>query len=360
MIDGHGIPVRLLFVRSLRGRDPETFLLEGLGYKDPALVRKSNSSVFFSRKPNGQIPVLCFHRIGTDALYELTIARVHHLMATLVRDGYFPISDRAFAQGDFSSVPSGMRPVVLGADDAGATQLLWDDKTLSAYENGGSPQKLTLDPNCLASIFTRYFPPSEGHYNFTFYVSFDAVPFRQLAGQRNRGFPYENMPVIGDKLKFVYDHFFLGHHSLTHTYRKKISPNEFFAEIKETNRIVSDYLGQRVKLPTLAYPYGSGSFTPEEQRIWKRAIEAGRFPEIAYDLNGQFSDPPWSDSFVSWNIARFSVENSSFDLLINKLSSERTYQSQRTFLIRSEKKDLDLDRYGLELGRGDTVYVFIP
>jgi len=359
-MDEDGTPSRLVFVRALRGRNPETFLMESLGYENPVLVKKSESSIFFQRKQNGQIPVLCFHRIGEDDSYELTIERVHHLMAILVRYGYFPISDRAFASGDFSSVPSGMRPVVMGADDAGATQLLWDEKTLAYYQLNQVPDRWSLDPNCLAAIFTRYFSSSDGHYNLTFYISFDAVPFRQLAGQRNRGFPYENMPVVGDKLRYAYRQFFLGHHSLSHTFRKKLTPEEFFAEIRETDRIVSNYLGEVVHMPTLAYPYGSGGFTPEEERIWKRAVDSGRFPSTAFDLNGSFSPLPWSDSFVSWNIPRFSVENSSFDLLIRKLSSNQTYESKRTILIRSEDKNIDLEKYQLELGGGDTVYVFIP
>lgn len=359
-MDEDGSPVRLIFVRSLKGHDPEAFLRESLGYENTGTARNGDASILFTRKSRGSIPVLCFHRIGDDDSYEISISRVHHLMATLVRYGYFPISDRDFARGDFSAVPSGMKPVVMGADDAGATQLLWDSETLASYGNGAVPGRWTLDPNCLASIFSRYFSKSRGHFNFTFYISFDAVPFRQLAGQVNRGFPYEKMPVVGDKLRYAYDNYYLGHHSLTHTFREKMSPSRFFGEIGETNRIVSDYLGIPVQLPTLAYPYGSGTFTVEEEKIWKEAIRDGRFPGIAYDLNGRFSVPPWTDSFVSWNISRYSVENSSFQTLVNRLSSDDTYQSRRTVLIRSNDKNINLKDYHLELGGDDTVYVYIP
>ena len=360
MMDGEGNPVRLIFVRSLKEKKPESFLIERLGYDFPVVSENRYSTVFYDRRRNGEIPVLCFHRIGDDSRYELSLNRVHHLMAALKSKGYYPMSDRDFAAGDFSVIPSGMKPFVIGADDAGATQILWDEKTMSVYDSGGNPGNWSLEPDCLASIFTRYFPKSGNHYNFTFYMSFDAVPFRQLGGQLNPGFPYEGINVVRDKIRYAQKEFYLGHHSLTHTFREEMSGEQFFQEIKETDRIVSSYLGYPVKLQTLAYPYGSGQFTGEERRELMQAIDDERFPEIAYDLDGSFSLTPWSNGFQRWNISRFSVENSSFDLLIKRLSSPYIYQSRRVLLIRSTDKNLDLESYHLDLGGDDIVYVYIP
>lgn len=253
-----------------------------------------------------------------------------------------------------------MKPFVIGADDAGATQLLWDEETITAYDSDETPRQWALDSNCLASIFTQYFPKSGNHYNFTFYISFDAIPFRQLAGENNPGFPYEGIKVVRDKIRYAQKDFYLGHHSLTHTFREEMSGEQFFQEIKETNRIVSSYLGYPIQLTTLAYPYGSGRFTPQEEQELLEAIEKGRFPSIAYDLDGSFSLSPWSNTFQSWNISRFSVENSSYDLLIKRLLSPYIYQSRRVLLIRSLDKKIDLNSYNLDLGGDDIVYVYIP
>ncbi|MDC7232645.1 MAG: polysaccharide deacetylase family protein [Spirochaetales bacterium] len=360
MMDGDGNPVRLIFVRSLKEKKPEDFLLERLGYSNPAISENRYSTVFYDRRQEGEIPVLCFHRIGDDERYELSLNRVHHLMAVLRSNGYYPLSDIDFARGDFSVVPSGMKPFVIGADDAGATQLLWDDETMAAYEGGNTPRDWNLDPDCLASIFTRYFQKAGNHYNFTFYMSFDAIPFRQIGAQANPGYPYKGIDVVQDKIRYARREFYIGHHSMTHTFREELTSEQFFQEVEETDRIVSEYLGYPVSLDTLAFPYGAGHFTAGEEREYLNAIEDGRFPEIAYDLDGSFSPPPWSEGFRTWRISRFSVENSSFDLLLKRLNSPYIYQSRRVLLIHSDTKNLNLENYRLDLGGDDIVYVYIP
>ncbi len=359
MTDEEGAPVRLVFVRALREVDPRSFLLERLNYDTPTVVENRTSTIIYDRRRTGNIPVLCFHRIGEDSQYELTLNRVHHLMAVLSSGGFYPVSDRDFGAGDLSSVPSGMKPFLIGADDAGATQLLWDDATMAAYSGGGTPVQFELDPDCLASVFTRYFPRTGNHYNFTFYMSFDAIPFRQIAG-RNPGFPYEGIDVVRDKIRYAQREFYLGHHTLTHTFREKMSGDQLFRELGDTNRIVSDYLGYPVSMPTLAYPYGSGTFTPADKREILQAIEDGSFPLIAFDLDGRFSPPPWSEDFVSWDISRFSVENRTFEILLDRLESPLLYESRRVLLIHSPDKNLNLDDYDLPTGGDDIVYVYIP
>ncbi|MDC7240481.1 MAG: hypothetical protein PQJ50_08995 [Spirochaetales bacterium] len=359
MTDASGAPVRLVFVRALRELDPEEFLVERLNFDSPEVVQNRKSTIIYDRRRTGEIPVLCFHRIGEEDRYELTLNRIHHLMAVMSSRGFYPLSDREFGAGDLSSVPSGMIPFVAGADDAGATQLLWDDATMAAYAGGGRPGYFELDPDCLASVFTRYFPKSGNRYNFTFYMSFDAIPFRQISGS-NPGFPYEGISVVRDKIRYAQREFFLGHHSLTHTFREEMAAEEFFREVSETNRIVGDYLGYPVTLPTLAFPYGSGTFTPAEKEKYIAAVEEGRFPETAFDLDGRFSPPPWSEDFVRWNISRFSVENRTFDYLLSRLDSPLLYQSRRVFLIHSPDKNLNLDDYELVTGGDDIVYVYIP
>ena len=360
MMDGEGTPVRLVFVRSLKENLPEPFLLSQLGYEHPAVERRLNLSILYERSSRGRMPVLCFHRIGTDSRYELTLPRVHELMQSLVQNGYFPVSDRDFGEGNLSTVPSGMKPVVLGADDAGGTQLLWDKRTLAQYADGGHPSFFSLEPDCLASIFSRYFSKSAGHYNFTFYVSFDAIPFRQTGPLANSGRPYRGMPVVGDKFRYAFDQFHLGYHSLTHTYVEKMAIEDFVREIEESSRIFSEYFGRSVKLSTLAFPYGSGHLSSRREAELLRAIGQDRLPETGFDLDGEFSVPPWNPEFHSWDISRFSVENRSYDQLQALLASPSVYTSRRTILIYSDNKRLRLDNFGLSLGQGDRIYVYIP
>jgi peptidoglycan/xylan/chitin deacetylase (PgdA/CDA1 family) len=360
MMDDEGVPLRLVFVRSLKEKAPEPFLLDNLGYENPALVKKRNLTIIYERRNRGRIPVLCFHRIGADQRYELTLPRVHELMKAMVQSGYYPVRDRDFAEGNLAMVPSGMKPVVMGADDAGATQLLWDKRTLEQYGPGRHPLYYILEPDCLASVFAQYFAKSGGHYNFTFYASFDAIPFRQTGPLPNKGMPYENMPVVGDKLRYAYDEYHLGYHSLSHTYIEDMTIEAFVREIEESSRILSDYFGRSVRLPSLAFPYGAGRLTARRETELRRAILKERLPAVGFDLDGEFSVPPWEPGFRSWDISRFSVENRSFDQLMGRLSSPGVYTSRRTILLRSENKRLRLDDLGLSLGKGDRIYVYIP
>ena len=360
MMDDEGSPLRLVFVRSLKEKAPLPFLLENLGYENPAMERRRNVNIIYERRSSGRVPVLCFHRIGTDLRYELTLPRVHELMESLVRRGFYPVSDTDFAKGNLAMVPSGMKPVVMGADDAGATQLLWDKKTLEQYGPGRQPMYYILEPDCLASIFSSYFAKSGGHYNFTFYASFDAIPFRQKGPLPNKGMPYEGMPVVRDKLRYAFDEYRLGYHSLSHTYIDKMSIEAFVTEIEESSRIISDYFGRTVRLPTLAFPYGAGHLSPLRVTELKRAIQKERLPSVGFDLDGEFSILPWESGFQSWDISRYSVENRSFEQLMDKLSSSSVYTSRRTILLHSEGKRLRLDDFGLSLGKGDRIYVYIP
>ncbi len=360
MMDDEGSPLRLVFVRSLKEKAPEPFLVENLGYENPVLEKKRNLSIIYERRSRGLIPVLCFHRIGTDQKYELTLSRVHELMRTLVGEGFYPVRDKDFAAGDLAMVPSGMKPVVMGADDAGATQLLWDKNTLEQYGPGRHPLYYILEPDCLASVFSKYFAKSAGHYNFTFYASFDAIPFRQTGPLPNKGRPYESMPVVGDKLRYAFDEYHLGYHSLSHTYIEKMSIEAFVKEIEESRRILSDYFGTSVRLPSLAFPYGAGRLSSARETELRRAIQKGRLPSVGFDLDGEFSIPPWDEGFRSWDISRYSVENRSFPQLLDKLRSPSVYTSRRTILIRSENKRLRLEDFGLSLGKGDRIYVYIP
>ncbi len=353
-------PVRLVFVRSLKGVNPELFLMENLRYNGTGIERQADKTIFYEKRDHGRVPVLCFHRIGNDPRYELTVNRTHHLMAFLVKNRFYPVSDLLFADGDFSGIPSGLKPVVIGADDASRGQMIWSEEDLELIASGINVKNPHIDPNCLAAIFSRYFPAVQGHHNLTFYVSFDAVPFRQTGDIPHSGFPYRDLPVVEQKLRYINDNYLLGHHTVTHTYLGDQTPELLIDEIHQAEAILSDYLGQRPNLPTMAYPYGVGSLDPEEETAFRHAADRGVFPEYAYDLDGMLSCLPWSRRFEPFRISRVSVENRSFDTLLDLLESRDIYTSRRTVLLFAQNKNLDLESYHLTIGGDDTVYVYIP
>ena len=359
-MDRDNEPERLVFVRALRDLNPEFFLMENLRYRGTGIARFKDKTIIYEKGDKGEVPVLCFHRIGEDDRYELSINRTHHLMAFLAQNRYYPIPDHVFASGDFSSVPSGMKPVVFGADDASQGQLIWSEKTISDIAVGREVSQPELDPNCLAAIFSRYFPAVSGHYNLTFYVSFDAVPFRQTGGIPHGGFPYRNLPVVEKKFEYINRNYYLGHHSITHTYLGDQTPEKLINEIGDAEEIFSSYLHKDLNLETMAYPYGLAELKPEQERAFHRASEKGIFPEYAFDLDGKLSVLPWNRRFQPFRISRLSVENSSFDTLIQNLKKKDVYSSRRTILLYSRHKNLDLNSYDLTVGGDDVIYVYIP
>ena len=353
-------PDRLVFVRSLRDLNPESFLMEKLRYEGPGIARYQDKTIFYEKENKGRVPVLCFHRIGEDDRYELTINRTHHLMAYLAQNRYYPIPDSVFASGDFSSVPSGLKPVVIGADDASRGQMIWSEKTIAEIAAGAHPSQPELDPNCLAAIFSRYFPAVAGHFNLTFYVSFDAVPFRQTGDIPHNGFPYSDLPVVEEKFDYINRNYYLGHHTITHTYLGEQTPESLIKEIGEAEEIFSSYLHEDLNLETMAYPYGLAELKPEQERAFLRASDRGEFPDYAFDLDGKLSVLPWNRRFQPFRISRVSVENSSFDTLLKLLKRRDVYTCRRTILLYSRTKKLDLDSYNLSWGGDDQIYVYIP
>ena len=355
-----GEPVRLVFVRSLKEIPPEEFLRDNLGYESMGIARERDKTIFYEKRDRGHVPILCFHRIGPDPRYELTLENTHHLMAALIQNGYFPLSDRDFASGNFSLVPSGLKPFVIGADDASHGQVVWTDDTLRRFGPEGMTGDPDLDPDCLAAVFSRYFPPVRDRYNLTFYVSFDAVPFRQTGGIPHNGPPYRGLPVVKEKMNFIYQRYYLGHHSLTHTSLEDQPVQDFIDEIEECNRIFSEYLDRDLQIPSLAYPYGVTGITDDQERAFVRATDRGGYPASAFDLDGELADLPWSRRYNPWRIPRLSVENRSFNSLLRKLERRDIYRSRRTVLLYSDRKNFDLDSYNLVYGGDDVLYVYIP
>ncbi len=353
-------PVRLVFVRSLKETNPETFLVEQLGYRGTGIARQRDKTIFYEKRDRGRVPVLCFHRLGEDDRYELSVNRTHHLLAVMARDGFFPLSDADFASGDFSSVPSGLKPFVIGADDAASGQVLFTGEALAKLALNLPAGDDPLDPNCLASIFSRYFPRIDGHYNFTFYVSFDAVPFRQTGGIPHNGAPYRGMPVVAEKFTLLRENYILGHHTVTHTYLGNQTAESLVAEIAEAEDIFSGYLSAEPHLNTMAYPYGLAELRPDQEMVFTRANERGGFPDYAFDLDGELSVLPWDRNFQPYRISRISVDNQSFDNLLSLLERRDIYTARRTVLLYAPNKEIDLKSYNLTIGGDDLIYVYIP
>ena len=65
-------------------------------------------------------------------------------------------------------------------------------------------------------LLEKYLPKVQGKINFTFYTSFNGVPFRQTGGTTSFGENYRDIPIVGYKLNYLIDNFYIGIHTVTH------------------------------------------------------------------------------------------------------------------------------------------------
>ena len=87
--------------------------------------------IIYSKKDSGKIPILCFHKIGEEPRYEITSENFESFLIYLNENMYHLLSDKEFLARDFSNVPTGYTPIVLGSDDeksgTGAPCRGWSD-----------------------------------------------------------------------------------------------------------------------------------------------------------------------------------------------------------------------------------------
>lgn len=318
--------------------------------------RKDFGSItYFTKKDLGKIPVLCFHKIGENPRYEITADNFEIFLKYLILNNFYPLSDKELIKQDFSMVPTGFTPIVLGSDDASEGNFLY--KTVNGDSINGiidySLGNVELEHESMVYLLNKYLKPSNGTINFTFYISFNGIPFRQTGGQESSGKYYRGLDVVRTKFNYLLDNFIVGIHTTTHPVTKDSSVSDFKWEIDEFYTILNEYVGDKISLiDTIAYPYGCAVLKPEMRKMINSYTYKGTSIIGGFDFDGYFSKSPYSGSVDNYDISRFGVDNQNINNLYGFLENIKLFSTERVIVVKS--KD---DLLGIDYNEHDTIIV---
>lgn len=342
------------------GNDAYEYLANYRGY-DGWQARNDGDITFLSEKSDhGVVPILCLHKISREEDYALTPERFRRLLRYINDNGWYLVSDLQYLNGDFSRVPSGMKPIVMGSDDASHGNLVY--QTRGDRTNGQVKRlfgKPILDRDSMVAILEKYAKEEDGRINFTFYISFDAIPFRQLDGFNNPGFPYQGVPVIGEKIRYLDENFILGIHSLSHLYAHDMGPSAFAEDVLSAWELIDEYAGGKAEsLHTMAFPYGIRPLTPGMREAVTSLNRNGEYLAGAFDFDNKLAPPPGSPGDL-FDVSRFNVDNKNWDRLMRTLDDADAVSSRREIIWEVDTKRLPKSRYSLGATPSDGVWVLV-
>lgn len=324
-------------------------------------TRREGSVLYVAEKAdNGAIPILCLHKLSREEWYGLTPDRFEELLRFLKRDGWYLVADSQYLEGDFTRVPTGKKPIVMGSDDASHGNLVFQTRgdllTGPVKRRFGNP---VIDRRSMVAILERLAPREEGRINFTFYISFDAVPFRQLDGELDPGFPYSDIPVVAEKIAYLDDNFILGIHSLSHTYAGDMTVSAFVNEVDACWSALDAYAGGEAEtVSTLAFPYGIRDLTPALRRSLAEMDHDGKVLVGAFDFDNKLAPPPGA-SADRFEISRLNVDNRSWDRVMNTLETAPAVTTRRLVIVESDRKRLPGGRTRIGAARSDPIWVLV-
>lgn len=342
------------------GREPYGYLAEYRGF-DGWFIRREDDVVFIAEKPAaGRVPVLCLHKISRERDYSLTPGRFANLLEYINENGWYMVADYQYLDGDFSRVPTGLKPIVMGADDASYGTVIYQTRGSRLHGKVkrffGGP---LADRDSMAAILERHARREDGRINFTFYISFDAVPFRQLDGYRNPGYPYRGIPVVAEKIRYLDENFVLGIHSLSHTYAGTLGAEAFARDVLDAWILIDDYAGGRARtLHTLSYPFGIGELPPDIRAAVSGLSYGGQRLKGAFDLDGRAAAAPGTD-FDRFDVSRLGVDNSSWKNLMRTLESLDAAKARREIVWETPVKRLPRSRWALGADKTDGVWILV-
>ena len=312
-----------------------------------------------AEKPSrGVVPVLVFHKISREQRYALTAGRFEEFIRLIHREGWYMVADYQYSRGDFTHVPSGMKPIVMGADDASYGNFVYktygDQLHGRVYRLLGRP---IIEPDCMVGILERLARRENGRINFTFYLSFDAIPFRQLDAAFNPGFPYKGIALVEEKLHYLNENFLLGIHSLSHVYAYRMGAEAFARDVLQAWAIIDEYLNTPVQsVRTLAFPYGIERLTAEMRRKLQGIRYGEKSLEAAFDFDDKMAPAP-GELRDKLKISRINVDNSSWDEVLQRLREADAVKSRRTFVLKTNKRKLPKRRYFKEAWPSDDIWI---
>lgn len=332
----------------------DTYTLDELNDEDIWSVQFKDNVTYYTRKDNGKVPILCFHKIGEELRYSISAENFEDLLIYLNENNYFLISDKDFIEKDFSLVPSGYTPIVMGSDDASEGNFIY--KTVDSSESGAldtSNGEVLLEPDTMVSLLEKHISPSNGRINFTFYVSFNGLPFRQSGGDPGKGEYYRGYSVVGKKFNYLLDNFIIGIHTVTHPITKNTTAEDFKWELDEFYKILYSYVGDRISMiDTLAYPYGCADLKPEMESMIKEYSYNDISIKGAFDFNGYFSHSPFSGKVKKYDISRLGVDNKNINRVYGFLESVPLFKNTRVLVV----KHMD-DLKGIQYNKQDIIKV---
>lgn len=313
-------------------------------------IRKESEKVFISSKTGeGKIPVLAFHKLGDENDFELTISRFQKLLQFLMNRNFHVISDRQLINGDFTYVRNGQKPVVLGADDASSGVFYYEttgDLKRSPFRMVSG--RYIISDQSMIYYLNRYLPVEKGKRNFTFYVTFDAIPFRQTGGGENPGPPYLGMPAVKSKLQYLEDNFYLGNHTLHHYHSEDLNELSFLFELTGCYDALESYGIDIRDVDTVAYSYGIGDISAERYNTMKTFSYNGKGLLGAFDFDGKFTFPVDSGKVNPYDISRTGVDNGNFEKIIDRLENEKLFTCTRAVLVDGSNYPFNIGKYNLE------------
>ena len=343
------------------GVEPYGYLAEYRGFDD-WLIRREGDVVFLAEKASkGRVPVLCLHKIGREPDYGLTPERFAGLLDYINDNGWYLVADYQYLEGDFSRVPTGFRPIVMGADDASYGSVIYQTRGSELY---GRVKRFFGRPlarrDSMAAILERRARREEGRINFTFYISFDAVPFRQLDGYRNPGYPYRGIPVVGEKIRYIDENFILGIHSLSHTYAGDMGAEAFARDVLDAWVLIDDYAGGRARtVHTLSYPFGMGEIPGDIRSAVAGLSREGRRLKGAFDLDGRTAGPPGGGEGDRFDVSRLRADNGSWEELMRTLEGMDAVTARRVIVWETPVKRLPRSRWALGAAKSDGVWILV-
>ncbi len=310
--------------------------------------KSSGNIIFYTKVEDFKIPVLCFHKIGDQERYEITSTKFEQFLIFLNENNFFPISDKDYLNNDFSMVPSGKKPIVLGSDDASEGNFILKTRDSNSFTGNVDLTVTTpkLEEESMVYLLEKYLPKVQGKINFTFYTSFNGVPFRQTGGTTSFGENYRDIPIVGYKLNYLIDNFYIGIHTVTHPITVNSTPDSFKWELDEFYRILESYVGDKISLiNTLAYPYGCGTLKPEMENMIRNYNYKNYSIIGAFDFDGLFTKSVVSKSVNKFDISRLGVDNKNIESVYNFLKKVKLITSERVIAVgsRDELNSIDIN-----------------
>ncbi len=338
--------------------NPVDRLVDVLGM-GKVVIRKEKPFYYISTtEGSGYIPVLSFHKLGNRKRFELERGKFEELLIYLNNNSYHIISGLQFFREDYTFAENGCKIVVLGADDAGKGAFYYetsDDLKNGKFivENGS----YKISDQSMVYYLNKHLEMENGRRNFTFFITFDAIPFRQTGGFTNPGYPYQSMEAVKSKFHYLEENFFIGNHTKSHLFTEKLGKKELISEIKGFYEVIDSYGIDISRIITLAYSFGIGEIKEETERIIRDFEYSGVTIKGAFDYNGFLAKPLSNDSVNPFDVSRIGVDNSSFNKIMSLLAGDDMFRSRRIVLIDAREYPFKLSE--LELGSNDSYFILV-